>query len=294
MVLPEKYIQIGIKDMKERAYAKINLALDVKRRREDGYHDLEMIMAPITRHDLLYIDVIDEGIEISTNNRMIPVNEKNIVYKIISLVKDIYHIEKGVRVHIFKHIPMQAGLAGGSADGAACLRALNRLFRLNLGYDVLAELGGKVGADIPFCVYQKMAFVQGTGEKLEFIDGKLDCHLLLVKPKRGVSTKLAFSRLDLAQCDHPDCGKMKQAIINHDYQGVIDQLGNSLEQPSLQLVKDIEQIREDLLTLGFDGALMSGSGSCVFGLTRDTQLLDRAHETLRRKYPFVCRSMFQS
>lgn len=280
--------------MKERAYAKINLALDVKRRREDGYHDLEMIMAPITLHDLLYIDVIDEGIEISTNNRMIPVNEKNIVYKIISLVKDIYHIEKGVRVHIFKHIPMQAGLAGGSADGAACLRALNRLFRLNLGYDVLAELGGKVGADIPFCVYQKMAFVQGTGEKLEFINGKLDCHLLLVKPKRGVSTKLAFSRLDLAQCDHPDCGKMKQAIINHDYQGVIDQLGNSLEQPSLQLVKDIEQIREDLLMLGFDGALMSGSGSCVFGLTCDTQLLDRAHATLRRKYPFVCRSMFQS
>lgn len=279
--------------MKERAYAKINLALDVKRRREDGYHDLEMIMAPITLHDLLYIDIIDEGIEISTNNRMIPVNEKNIVYKVIQLVKDIYHIEKGVRVHIYKHIPMQAGLAGGSTDGAACLRALNQLFDLNLDYSVLAELGSKVGADIPFCVYQKMAFVEGTGEKLDFIDGQLDCHLLLVKPKKGVSTKLAFSRLDITQCDHPDCNKMRHAIEIGDYQGVVDCLGNSLEQPSLDLVRDIDHVRQDLLKLGFDGALMSGSGSCVFGLTRDANLLDQAHAKLRRKYPFVCRSRFQ-
>ncbi len=279
--------------MKERAYAKINLALDVKSRREDGFHELEMIMAPITLHDLLYIDVIDQGIEISTNNRLIPVNEKNIVYKIIALVKERFNIKKGVRVHIYKHIPMQAGLAGGSADGAACLRALNKLFKLGLSLDEMASLGAEVGSDIPFCIYQQFAFVQGKGEKITFLKDSISAHLLLVKPRRGVSTKVAFEKLNLKTCSHPDCSQMIQAIEKQDYEGMVQSLGNSLEQPSLELVEDIENIKKELLALGFDGALMSGSGSCVFGLTKDVKILDRGHQVLSQKYPFVCRSQLK-
>ena len=281
--------------MKVRAYAKVNLALDVVRRREDGFHDLEMIMAPIFLHDLILVDPIyhDPRIEIEANSKIIPLDDRNIVYKVAKLLIDRYNIPHGVRIKIYKHIPMQAGLAGGSADGAAVLRAMNELFHLNLSLDRLAQLGDEVGSDIPFCIYQQFAFVQGKGENLEFFDTDIDYKLLLVKPKKGVSTKQSFTTLNLETCAHPNCREMMQALINRDDQTFLNCLGNSLEEPSFKLVPEIKKVKDDLIELGFDGVLMSGRGSCVFGLTKDEKLLEKAHETLKNKYSFVLRTRFK-
>jgi 4-diphosphocytidyl-2-C-methyl-D-erythritol kinase len=274
--------------MKVRAYAKVNLALDVVRKREDGYHDLEMIMAPIALHDLIIIDRIESGIELTANTYRVPTDERNIMYKVAKLMIDKYHIDGGVRMHVYKHIPSQAGLAGGSADGAAVMRAINKLYKLHLSNEELAALGKEVGADIPFCIYNKIALVKGIGEDLTFInDNHFQAHLLLVKPKKGVSTKRCFESLNIPESSHPDIDKMKQGIQENDYEKVVASLGNTLETPSLKMVKDIEKIKDEMRSMGFDGALMSGSGSCVFGITQDEELIERAIPFFRARYPFV-------
>lgn len=276
--------------MKVRAYAKVNLALDVVRKREDGYHDLEMIMAPITLHDLIYINVIDEGIEIESNSKIVPTDQRNIMYKVAQLMQERYGLKKGVKIFVYKHIPTQAGLAGGSADGAAVIKAMNKLFHLNLSYEEMAALGKEVGADIPFCIYEKTAFVEGVGEKLQFIDEPFEAYLLLVKPKKGVSTQKAFTSLDLSKVKHQDCRKMKKGIEMNDYQAVIDNLQNTLELPSIKMVPQIKEIKEEMMKLGFDGALMSGSGSCVFGITRNQEIMNKGYEFFRKRYFFVRKS----
>ena len=276
--------------MKVRAYAKVNLALDVVRKREDGYHDLEMIMAPITLHDLIYINVIDEGIEIESNSKIVPTDQRNIMYKVAQLMQERYGLKKGVKIFVYKHIPTQAGLAGGSADGAAVIKAMNKLFHLNLSYEEMAALGKEVGADIPFCIYEKTAFVEGVGEKLQFIDEPFEAYLLLVKPKKGVSTQKAFTSLDLSKVKHQDCRKMKKGIEMNDYQAVIDNLQNTLELPSIKMVPQIKEIKKEMMKLGFDGALMSGSGSCVFGITRNQEIMNKGYEFFRKRYFFVRKS----
>lgn len=273
--------------MKIRAYAKVNLALDVVRKREDGYHELDMVMAPITLHDLIYIDRIDKGIEITSNNSRIPTDERNIMYKVAKILIERYHIPYGVKIHIYKHIPIQAGLAGGSANGAAVLKAMNKMFRLHLPLQTLADIGKEVGADIPFCIYERMALVRGIGEKLEFIDSPFTCYLLLVKPKKGVSTKKSFDMLDLNNALHPQIMNMKMGIENNDYEMVVKSLGNTLELPSMEMVDDIGKIKKEMLEIGFDGALMSGSGSCVFGLTMNEQILEQGFQYFKNKYNFV-------
>lgn len=276
--------------MKVKAHAKINLALDVVRKREDGYHDLEMIMAPITLHDLIYIDVIASGIEISSNSKIMPCDERNIMYRVAKLLQERYGIKKGVKMFVYKHIPTQAGLAGGSADGAAVIKAMNTLFHLSLSKQEMADIGKEVGADIPFCVYERIAFVEGVGEKLHFINQPFTCKILLVKPKKGVSTKKAFSNMDLFEAKHMDCRKLKEGIEKQDYQKVLDNLQNSLEVPSIKMVPEIQMIKEKMIELGFDGSLMSGSGSCVFGLTRDEKVLENGFQYFKDRYYFVRKS----
>lgn len=277
--------------MKVRAYAKVNLALDVVRKREDGYHDLEMIMSPITLHDLIIVDPIDQGIELTANTYRVPTDERNIMWKVAALMIERYHIHGGVRMHVYKHIPSQAGLAGGSADGAAVIRAINKIYKLHLSLAEMSDLGAEVGADIPFCIYNKLAVVKGIGEKLDFIKTHdFSCHLLLVKPRKGVSTKRCFESLDIPNSSHPNIEKMAEGIRNRNYDQVIASLGNTLETPSLKMVKEIGDIKQELLQFGFDGALMSGSGSCVFGITRNEDLFKDAIPYFRKKYPFVRRS----
>lgn len=280
--------------MKIKAHAKINLGLNVVKKREDGYHELEMIMTPISLHDLIYIDKIKEGIVITSNSTMIPLDERNIMYKVAKLMFDTYNINGGIKIHIYKHIPSQAGMAGGSSDGAAVMRAINQLYQLNLSLETLASLGKQVGADIPFCIYEKTAFVSGIGEKLDFFDHHLDAHILLVKPKKGVSTKRSFSMLEIENEIHPDCYKMKEALINNNYEEALSCMGNTLEAVSMKIVPQIEVIKQELLEMGFDNALMSGSGSTVFALTHDEQLLEKALVYFRKQRIFAQKANFLS
>lgn len=278
--------------MKIRAHAKINLGLNVVRKREDGYHDLEMVMAPISLHDLIYINIIEEGIEIVTNSTIMPVNEKNIMYKVAQAMIETYDIKKGVKIQIYKHIPMQAGLAGGSADGAAVMKAMNIIFKLGLSLQELADLGKTIGADIPFCIFEKTAFVSGIGEKLDFFENPLKPYLVLVKPKKGVSTKKSFGMLDIHNEIHPDCHKLKEAIIDNDYELMLKHMDNTLEGVSMKIVPKIKEIKDKLMEMGFDKALMSGSGSCVFAMTHDELLVNEAVNYFRKQKLFAQKAMF--
>lgn len=280
--------------MKVKAYAKINLALDVISEREDGYHELRMVMAPITLHDLILIQPIDQKeILISSNSKIMPTDSRNIVYKVAEKLIEDYGIEKGVKIHIYKHIPSQAGLAGGSADGAAVLKAMNEMFHLSLSDEELSKIGATIGADIPFCIYNKTAEVKGIGEQLNFINNHFSPLILLVKPYKGVSTKKSFESLDMNTATHPDIDTMVEGIQQDNFNKVVSSLGNSLEEPSERFVSDIKKIKSELLGLGFDGAIMSGSGSCVFGLTQNQDVLQRGIDYFKGKYFFVrCTSIY--
>lgn len=272
--------------MKERAYAKINLCLDVKGRREDGYHELDMIMVPITFYDVLEMEPAAET-ELHINRSYLPVNEKNTIIKAVRVMQEKYGFNTNFSCRLQKHIPTRAGLAGGSADAAAAIRMMNRMMDLNLTVEEMAETGKEVGADVPFCVMNRPAMVSGIGEILTPFSVNLDFDILLVKPRRGVSTKTAFEIIDQGGGEHPDCRKMREALILGDYQGVVSSLGNTLEAASMMLVSDIKLIKEYLISRGFDGVLMSGSGSTVFGITRDAGLCDEVMEEMKKKKYFV-------
>lgn len=272
--------------MKQRAYAKINLCLDVVCRREDGYHELEMIMAPVNLYDTLNFEFCDE-LRLQSNVPYLPLDRRNTIIKAIELLREEYGFKENFEITLQKHIPTQAGMAGGSTDGAAAIRALNKMLRLGMDNDKMVEIAKKVGADVPFCLRSRPAFVTGIGENLEHFRVHTPFYLLLVKPYKGVSTKVAFETLDFSSAQHPDCRKMRQALINNDYDGVIQSLGNTLEQSAFKLVPQIAAIKKDLLAMGFDGALMSGSGSTVFALTRDPELLEKGAAAMRKKAAFI-------
>ena len=203
------------------------------------------------------------------------------------MVQKEYGIDQNFACVLNKHIPSRAGLAGGSADAAAAIRMMNRMLNLHMNTQELIRIGNMVGSDVPFCIFNKPSYVEGTGDILMPFDCRMDCEILLVKPRKGVSTREAFAYIDEIDAEHPDCMKMKTALISDDYWGMIDSLGNSLEAASLDMVKDIRTIKESLLEFGFDGALMSGSGSTVFGITRNRALVEEAMTYYRNKKYFV-------
>lgn len=272
--------------MKQRAYAKINLCLDVVRRREDGYHELEMIMAPVNLYDTLNFEFSDE-LRLQSNVPYLPLDRRNTIVKAIELLREEYGFKENFEITLQKHIPTQAGMAGGSTDGAAAIRALNKMLQLGMDNDKMVEIAKKVGADVPFCLRSRPAFVTGIGENLEHFRVHTPFYLLLVKPYKGVSTKVAFETLDFSCAEHPDCRRMREALIGNDYDGVLQSLGNTLEQSAFKLVPQIATIKQELLALGFDGALMSGSGSTVFALTRDPELLEKGAAAMRKKAAFI-------
>ncbi|WP_277062474.1 4-(cytidine 5'-diphospho)-2-C-methyl-D-erythritol kinase [Solobacterium moorei] len=272
--------------MKERAYAKINLCLDVVGKREDGYHDLKMIMVPINFYDVLEMEFAEET-TLELNRDYLPINDKNTIIKAIHIMQERYNIEEEFRCRLEKHIPTRAGLAGGSADAAAAIRMINRMCNLHLTKDEMIAAGKEVGADVPFCILNRPAFVEGIGEKITTFSCNPDFYLLLIKPRKGVSTVEAFHIVDEQEGIHPDCKAMQKALEYNDYDGIITSLGNSMENAAMTLVPEIRKAKHDLLELGFDGVLMSGSGSTVFGITRDVELLDSSIDVLKKKRYFV-------
>ena len=272
--------------MKERAYAKINLCLDVVGKREDGYHDLKMIMVPINFYDVLEMEFAEET-TLELNRDYLPINDKNTIIKAIHIMQEKYNLKEEFRCRLEKHIPTRAGLAGGSADAAAAIRIINRMCNLHLTKDEMIAVGKEVGADVPFCILNRPAFVEGIGEKITTFSCSPDFYLLLIKPRKGVSTAEAFHIVDEQEGIHPDCKAMQEALESNDYDGIISSLGNSMENAAMILVPEIRNAKQDLLELGFDGVLMSGSGSTVFGITKDVELLDRSIDILKKKRYFV-------
>ena len=275
--------------MKERAYAKINLCLDVVGKRDDGYHELEMIMVPIDFYDVLEMNISDQT-SLSLNRSYLPADDKNTIIKAIHIMQEHFGFEEQFACSLQKHIPTRAGLAGGSADAAAAIRLICRMHQIRTSEEELIDIARQVGADVPFCLMNRPSLVQGIGEVLTPFTCRTDFEILLVKPRRGVSTKDAFEIVDAKEQEHPDCRKMMRALIENDYEGVVSSLGNSLEDAAVSLVREIRTVKNRLKEEGFDGVLMSGSGSTVFGITRDGELLERAMQKLKEEHYFVRRT----
>ncbi len=265
-----------------KAPAKINLSLDVLHKRPDGYHEVEMIMTTIDLADRIELTLLNEDkINILTHNRFVPDDQRNLAFQAAKLLKERFAIKKGVTIAIEKNIPVAAGLAGGSSDAAATLRGLNKLWNLGLSLDQLAELGAEIGSDVSFCVYGGTALAKGRGELITEIPAPPTCWVILAKPFIGVSTAEVYRRLDLKNVNHPNIGKMIEALQTKDYEKVCGQVGNVLEEVTLNLYPEVAQIKEQMKRFGADAVLMSGSGPTVFGLVQHDSRMHRIYNGLR-------------
>lgn len=267
-----------------KAYAKINLGLDVVRRLENGYHEVRMIMQTVGIHDVLTFKAAQSGIRITTDSGELPVGEDNLIYKAARLLTETGNVQEGVEIHLEKHIPIAAGMAGGSSDAAATLLGLNDLFSLGMSEERLRELGVRIGADVPYCIMGGTALAEGIGELLTPLPPAPPCVLLIAKPDIQVSTKYVYEHLDAAGVwQHPDIDGMRLAIENGDLSGVTARLGNVLETVTAERYPVIGQIKEEMLAQGALGSLMSGSGPTVFGIYGEEKQARQARETLKRQ-----------
>lgn len=274
-----------IKHLSLKAYGKINLGLDVLRRRDDGYHEVRMIMQTVgiyDRIDLIYKET--PGITVETNLYYLPDNENNLVYKAAKLLMDEFRVQKGVHIRLRKYIPVAAGMAGGSSDAAAVLFGVNKMFSLGLTTEQLMDRGVKIGADVPYCVMRGTALSEGIGEILTPLPVPPQCQVLIAKPGISVSTKFVYDNLhanELRPEQHPDIDGMMEAIKQKDLYGIADRFGNVLENVTIPAYPVIQEIKDLMLEQGAIGALMSGSGPTVFGLFTNPKAAAKAHEEMR-------------
>lgn len=267
-----------------KAYAKINLGLDVLGRLENGYHEVRMIMQTVGIYDVLTLEKIETGIVVTTDNGELPTDENNLIYKAAKLMIEKYQIQEGVRIHLQKHIPIAAGMAGGSTDAAGTFIGMNELFELGADEEELRQLGVKVGADVPYCIMGGTALAEGIGEKLTRLPSPPDCCLLVAKPDINVSTKYVYEHLDAEGVErHPDIDGMIEALAQGSLDGIIDRLGNVLENVTVKRYPIIEEIKQSMLENGAAGSLMSGSGPTVFGIFREKDMAEKALEALQQK-----------
>lgn len=265
-----------------KAYAKINLGLDVIGRLENGYHEVKMIMQNVGIYDVLTLTKIPEGIVVTTDNGELPTDDNNLIYKAAKLMLENYNISQGVKIHLEKNIPIAAGMAGGSTDAAATFWGMNELFSLGLPEEKLREIGVKVGADVPYCIMGGTALAEGIGEKLTRLPDAPDCCLLVAKPDINVSTKYVYEHLDAEGVEeHPDIYGMMEAIYQGNLEGIVDRLGNVLEVVTVKKYTIIEDIKKEMLSFGAMGSLMSGSGPTVFGIFEKEEDAKKAMEHIK-------------
>ena len=275
--------------MKRKSFAKVNLCLDVIKKRDDGYHELDMIMVPIDLFDTVNIEISDK-MQIKTNKGFLPLDKRNTVIKAIEVLREEYGFRENFKIELVKNTPTQGGLGGGSSNAATTMRMIDEMLDLKMSEEKMISLGEQVGADVPFCVYGRPAAVQGFGDKLKPIENNLDFYLFIVKPKWGVSTPQAFKKIDFNNLYHPNCKAVIEGLENNDYRLFKDSIGNSLEAGAFKLVKEIKVLKKELLDFGFDQAVMSGSGSTVFAITKDESLIDKAVVSFVNDYAFVKKS----
>lgn len=272
--------------MRLRALAKINLGLDIIRKREDGYHEVRMIMQTIQMYDVLEIHRRKTpGISLTTNLPYIPTDERNLVYKAAKILMDEFQVEEGLSIRLDKSIPVAAGMAGGSSDAAAAFVGVNRLFHLGLTEKELMERAVKVGADVPYCVMRGTALAEGIGEKLTWIPQVPRCYVLVGKPGVNVSTKMAYESLNLKQIqNHPDIDGMIASIEAGDLKGMTEKMGNVFEPGIIGRYPVIQKIKDLMEEQGALKAMMSGSGPTVFGIFDDRKKLNKAAAVLRASH----------
>lgn len=268
-----------------KAYAKVNIGLDVVRKREDGYHEVCMVMQTVQLYDRLIFHILDDDIiRIKTDLETLPVNEDNLVYKAVKLLKDTYQIKKGMEIELYKNIPVAAGMAGGSADCAAALVGTSRLFGLNLQKEKLMELGVKLGADVPYCVMRGTALSEGIGEILTPLPPFPMCYILIAKPPISVSTKFVYEHLDAKEViKHPDIVGIVKAIENGDLPEITNRMENVLETVTIPEYPIIEDIKQCMKEQGAMNALMSGSGPTVFGIFENKKDAEKAGNLIIEK-----------
>lgn len=266
-----------------KAYAKINLGLDVLGKREDGYHEVRMIMQTIRLYDKLNMKKLNKDeIIIKTNLSYLPTNENNLVYRAIQMLKEEFNIKQGIYVELQKHIPVAAGLAGGSSDAAAALMGMNRLFQLKLTTTDLMQRAVKLGADIPYCILGGTALSEGIGEVLTPLSPMPKAYILIAKPPINVSTKYVYENLILDErTNHPDIDGIMEAINSKDLCGVTNRLSNVLESVTIDKYPVIQEIKDTMIEFGAMNALMSGSGPTVFGVFEDLNLAKKAFYQLK-------------
>ena len=278
--------------MKVKAFAKINLCLDVLRRKEDGYHEVEMVMTNVDIADVLEIKELEEKkILLKSDNKDLAMDETNLIYKAIVLLQKEAGKDFGIELSLEKNIPMEAGMAGGSADAAATLKAVNELFKLNISKDRLMELGASLGADIPFCIMGGTALASGIGEKLKSLKPLPKMKILIAKPNTGLSTKRVYESLGIENLNksgfkHRDVKEMVSVIESDKdektkIKEIADSLNNILELPSIKLLPFIEDIKKTMMDNNCLGCLMSGSGTAVFGIFDNDEDMLRTKKILK-------------
>ncbi|SFD72947.1 4-diphosphocytidyl-2-C-methyl-D-erythritol kinase [Lentibacillus persicus] len=266
----------------ERAPAKINLSLDVLGKREDGFHEVEMIMTSVDLADRVELyDINDDKIEVSTDNQYVPNDEGNLAYKAALAFKNTYRLHRGIRINIQKNIPVSAGLGGGSSDAAAVLRGLNRMWSVGVSQAELVEFSSELGSDVPFCITGNTALGTGHGEKIRTLPSPPPCYIVLAKPDIGISTRHIFPRVNMDTIPHPDTEAVIQSLEEKDFDKLCQHSGNALEDVTFPLYPEVKQIRDKMLETGASGALMSGSGPTVAGLTRHFSKAKRIYNGLR-------------
>ncbi len=271
-------------ELRLKALAKINLGLDVLRRREDGYHEVRMIMQTVGLYDRIILKKTRKpGIRVKTNLYYLPENENNLVYQAAKLLIDEFEIKSGVFIDLQKFIPVAAGMAGGSSDAAAVLFGMNRMFSLRLSKEELMKRGVKIGADVPYCILRGTALAEGIGEQLLPLQPMPRCKVLIAKPPISVSTKFVYENLKLDEDTlHPDIDGLIERINAGDLRGAAARMGNVLESVTIPNYPVIAQIREEMIKGGALNAMMSGSGPTVFGLFEEDRLAQQAYQKLRR------------
>jgi len=272
-----------VEEIRLKARAKINLSLDVTGRRDNGYHDVRMVMQSIGIYDSITIRKTGEpGITFECNLKFLTEPESNLAYRAAKLLMDEFGISEGVHIDLLKFIPVAAGMAGGSTDAAAVLYGVNRLFELGLDERQLCERGVKLGADVPFCIMRGTVLSEGIGEILTPLPAAPQCHVIVAKPSISVSTKLVYEALDSKEIvNHPDVDAQIEAIKRGDLMGVVNTLGNVLEDVTIPMHPVITDIKRKFLEDGALGAMMSGSGPTVFAIFDDETTAQKALINMR-------------
>lgn len=264
-----------------KAFAKINLAIDVKKKDENGYHDIDMITLPITLHDVLEMEqlISRHGIFITSDDPSLICDEGNLAFKALKAMEDNFSFSKGYRIQIYKRIPMNAGLGGGSADAAGIIRAICKLYNMDAHDPKIIKVARSIGSDVPFCLLNKPARVLGTGENIIPLDSKLDYHVIIIKPHKGLSTKDVYEKYDTIpeeEREHPDISALIEAIKIGDEQKMFENMKNGLYKPASLLCPVISGILNDFKKMGFPLYSMTGSGNACFALSKDLEQIEKA------------------